>query len=308
MRTYKYKRNKRKSYKKQRGGNNKPPFVSNNNIYISGEAFKNVCKYNLDDRYPIVPFDDKLEENDLVFIKQYNINDLLAKPPSKKIRLVVHNTDETFDDSIFDSVKQYTNTVYAVNSSAQGAIQIPLGFRDDMYTPHKVLDEVYNTKSDKKRDVLCLLNFSINGDENSERSQAHRSFENYKWVKVDTNNTPHLHLQHTNPETIRLRYEFYNKLKQTKFVICPFGAGKDTHRVYETLFFGAIPVIKTSFLDPMYNDIGGCWIVNDWSEVTEEECNKRWNNKRPIKLQTDVMYWLSKTQVLRGGSSKEFHF
>jgi hypothetical protein len=296
MRTYKYRKNKKKSYKKQKGGN-KSPFVSNNNIYISGEGFKNMCKYNLDDRYPITQSDDKLKENDLVFIKQSNINDLLTKPPSKKIRLVVHNTDETFDDSIFNTIKQYTNSVYAVNSSAQGVIQIPLGFRDNMYTPHKVLDEVYNTKSDKERDVLCLLNFSIHGDENSERSHAHRAFKDFKWVKVDTNITPQLHIEHTNPETIRLRNDFYNKLKQTKFVICPFGAGKDTHRVYESLFFGCIPVIKTSFLDSMYNDIGGCWIVNDWSEVTEEECNKQWKNKKPIKLQTDVNYWLSKVST-----------
>jgi hypothetical protein len=290
MRTYRvYKKNRTR---RQRGGN-KMPFVSHNSKYISGEAFKEACKYNLDDRYPLVPFDDKLQENDFVFIKQYDIHRLESHPPSKKIRLVVHNTDETFDDSVMDRVRKFTNQVYAVNSSAKDAIQIPLGFRDDQYTPHKVLNEIYSGPQ-PKRDIFCLLNFSIHGDENSERAQAHRAFEHHKWVVLDTNKTPGLHLDHNNPETIRLRKEFYGKLRRTKFVICPFGAGKDTHRVYEALFFGCMPIIKTSFLDPIYEKIGGCWIVKDWSEVTEEECKKRWKGPSKINIKTtDVKWWLN---------------
>jgi len=283
-------RRTRKIKRKQRGAN-KIHFVAHNNKYISGEAFKEACKYNLDDRYPIIPIDDTLQENDRVFIKQNNIPDLVRNPPSKKIQLVVHNTDETFDDSVMNSVRPYVNKVYAVNASATDAIQIPLGFRDDLYTPHKVLNDVRKL-GEQKRNILCLLNFSMR-DDNNHRKEAYDAFKNSNWALLDTNNTPVLHLDHTNPETIRLRKDFYIKLAHTKFVICPFGTGKDTHRVYEALFFGCIPVIKTSFLDPMYQTLGGCWIVGDWSEVTERECNKRWKNQS--KIQADVNYWLRKS-------------
>jgi hypothetical protein len=72
-------------------------------------------------------------------------------------------------------------------------------------------------------------------------------------------------------------------------VICPFGAGKDTHRVYEALFFGAIPIIKSSFLDPLYKKLGECWIVNDWTDITEDACNKRWDagGFKPFKNNTN---------------------
>ena len=247
-----------------------------NKIYISGEAFKNECKYNLDDRYSLKPIDSSLEENDRVFVKQGDINTFIQSKPSKKVILVVHNTDETFEDKHMDSVRPFTNKVYAVNSSAKDAIQIPLGFRDDTYTPHNVLDEV-KASSENKRDILCLLNFSIGSDKNNERSIALDTFKQYDWAIKDTNNTPALHLDHKNEDTIRLRREFYTKLTKTKFVVCPFGAGKDTHRVYEALFFGAIPIIKTSFLDPLYKKLGECWIVNDWTDITEDACNKRWD-------------------------------
>jgi hypothetical protein len=38
-----------------------------NTLYISGELYKLNCKYNLDDRYPIIPFDNTINENDSVF-------------------------------------------------------------------------------------------------------------------------------------------------------------------------------------------------------------------------------------------------
>jgi hypothetical protein len=299
----KYKRLKgrratRRKRLKQRGG--QQSFVSKNGIYISGEAFKKVCKYNLDDRYTIIPFDTNVQEGDRVFIKRNDIDDFINTPPSKKVILVVHNTDQTFTDDDMKKVRPYITKVYAVNSEAKDVTQIPLGFRDDQYTPHKVLDEVKTTTAATDRSILCLLNFSIHGDATSDRTQTFNAFKNKQWIKEDTNNTPGLHLDHANPETIRLRKDFYAALLKTKVVICPFGSGKDTHRVYEALFYGAIPVIKTSFLDPMYTTLGGCWIVKDWSEVTEDECNKRWNNRVSPILNTDVEWWLSQTKMTGG--------
>ena len=44
----------------------------------------------------------------------------------------------------------------------------------------------------------------------------------------------------------------------------------------------------------MYEIMGGCWIVNDWNEVTEDECNTRWANKQDTNFEwNDVSFWLS---------------
>ena len=78
----------------------------------------------------------------------------------------------------------------------------------------------------------------------------------------------------------------------------------DTHRVYESLFFGCIPVIKTSFLDPMYNKLGGCWIIKDWSDVTQEECNKRWSSKDNTKIAFDVNQWINNIENFQENNQK----
>jgi len=185
--------------------------------------------------------------------------------------------------------------VYAINSSASKAVQIPIGFRDDAYTPHKELVDIYTdmTKSGEK-DILCLLNFLI-ATNPTERQEAHDRFSHESWAVIDheykhTNMLSSLNF--SDPQTKQKRLDAYAKLKRAKFVVCPPGVGRDTHRVYETLFFGGIPIIKTSFLDPMYKVLGGCWIVQDWSEVTQEACEQRWASKSS-PLTTDVSQWLN---------------
>jgi hypothetical protein len=263
---------------------------------LSGAAFKELCKYNLDDRYQQIPFDDTLSEGDRVFMKVRDIPSFLQRPPAVKITAVVANNDETFDDALMNKLRPYVVDVYAVNSSAFGAKQIPMGFRDDQYTPHSVMVDIRNDASiSGTKEILCLVNFIL-GTNNSERSNARDAFKDESWATISEeymNYNKGRSLDHSDEETKRRRKDYYMMLKRTKFVVCPPGAGMDTHRVYETLYFGGIPIIKSSPLDSMYERLGGCWIVGDWSEATEEECNRRWASKADVVPMFDASKWLS---------------
>jgi len=269
---------------------NGPPF-------ISGGVFQKLCDYSIDDRYPLIPYDgdEELEEGDRVFMKVNDIPAFVQSPPSRKVTIVISNSDETFDDALMAKVRPYATTVYAINCSAKGAKQIPIGFRDDQYTPHKdLVDILENPELPGEKTTLCLVNFLVETN-GGERKRALDRFSPESWATVDKS-----YLNYglskatvfTIPETIQKRLDYYKTLKQTKFVVCPPGRGVDTHRVYETLFFGGIPIIKTSFLDPMYEKLGGCWIVKDWTDVTEEACNKRWAARQTPTIQYDAAYWL----------------
>ena len=63
-----------------------------------------------------------------------------------------------------------------------------------------------------------------------------------------------------------------------RFAIVSIGVGFDTFRFWEFLFYGTVPIILSSPLDPMYLDAHvPCIIVKDWSEVcswTEEDVEK----------------------------------
>ena len=64
------------------------------------------------------------------------------------------------------------------------------------------------------------------------------------------------------------------KIKGSRaFDISPSGAGQDCYRTWEALTLGCIVILKTSFLDPLYEGLPVV-IVNDWSDITEENLYK----------------------------------
>ena len=92
------------------------------------------------------------------------------------------------------------------------------------------------------------------------------------------------------------RYSTWNKMKMFKFVLCPYGGGVDTHRLWEALILGCIPVIKSCGLDPLFEDLNVC-IVDSWSDVNADYLNKFLEKKQfhdNTKLTLD--YWVKKIQ------------
>ena len=82
-------------------------------------------------------------------------------------------------------------------------------------------------------------------------------------------------------------------MARCKFVIAPRGAGLDTYRLWEALYLDCIPVVKTSSLDILYEDLP-ILIVQDWKEVTEEFLNQKYEEFRrtPFNMEkTTLEYW-----------------
>jgi hypothetical protein len=70
-----------------------------------------------------------------------------------------------------------------------------------------------------------------------------------------------------------LREVAWNNQSKFLFVISPRGGGYDCHRTWEALCLGCIPIIKTSGLDPLFENLPVC-IVSSWSDVNEEYLKK----------------------------------
>lgn len=70
-------------------------------------------------------------------------------------------------------------------------------------------------------------------------------------------------------------YEYYCDAASAKFSIAPRGNALDTHRIWECLLVGTIPIVKTSSLDSLYEDLP-ILIVQDWDQVTEEFLNEKY--------------------------------
>jgi hypothetical protein len=242
-------------------------------MLVSGQLFQEKCQWNFDSRYPlrIWAISIMVRRGDRVFMKVEDIPAFInkAKHLIVKINAVIHNSDEPFTNELYNMLEPYSDNVYAVNSISDKAIQLPLGFRDHQYISHHVLNKVARDP-EVPRTIKCLVNFLITTNPDL-RKEAFDCFKDKPFCTVQDYITYDFakSLAHSNPETMEKRSKFYNTLKTTKFAICPQGTGMDTHRVYECLLFGVVPIVTSSTLDHLYKNFP-ILIVRSWNEVTEE--------------------------------------
>ena len=70
-----------------------------------------------------------------------------------------------------------------------------------------------------------------------ERQLIQNMFQSKSWV---TCGTP--------VDTLEGRKEFLKDIRNHEFVLCPRGNGVDTHRLWETLYMGSIPIVKNDIV------------------------------------------------------------
>ena len=91
-------------------------------------------------------------------------------------------------------------------------------------------------------------------------------------------------------------------LSKYKFSISPPGRGIDTHRAWESLLVGTIPIMLSSAIDSMFDDLPVI-IVKSYNEVNKEFLEKKYTqlisnkNYNFEKLYTN--YWIDEIKNSR---------
>jgi hypothetical protein len=117
-------------------------------------------------------------------------------------------------------------------------------------------------KTPKTEIFTVYMNFRANT--HSERTIVYDLFKDKEWVTVRQSNS-----------TIDGRKLFLQEIRSSKFVLCPRGNGVDTHRLWETLYMGSIPIVKRHVALDEFLDLPICWI-SEWEEVTKEFLEKEY--------------------------------
>lgn len=150
---------------------------------------------------------------------------------------------------------------YAVNcQSAHPKLHpIPLGISNSQY-PHGDLQVLHSVRCHTiPRNVSCYANFSCHTNP-EERNRAKETLSQNGFAVTDTST-----------DGARRPYdEFLQQLRKSKTVACPTGNGTDSHRVWESLYLGAVPIVSRH---PMWEHFRGLGlpilIVDDFSVVTK---------------------------------------
>ena len=83
-------------------------------------------------------------------------------------------------------------------------------------------------------------------------------------------------------------------MSRFKFVISPRGGGEDCHRTWEALYLGSIPIVLSSSINEIYQDLPVI-VVDDWNILTKEFLEKKWDEfekKEWNWKKLNLRYWI----------------
>lgn len=233
---------------------------------ISGKSFADACIRVVDPRYPNMRpfFNAQAATGDWVFVN----GDVIDTIPSKMIAIsrkrfvfVVHNSDRPFGSKELGLLLPFAKHIYAINTNVQHPLltTIPLGFVDHQL---EFLEGFKCEPTERSYEIYMNFTSATNAPKRNECVDAF----------VD------------DPRVVRTKNltleEYYADLCRSKFVLCPEGTGMDTHRVYESLFCGATPVVLRNSLSHLYEKLPVC-IVDKWTDpfVVPEQKKIDWSIK-----------------------------
>jgi hypothetical protein len=89
------------------------------------------------------------------------------------------------------------------------------------------------------------------------------------------------------------RVECWRRQSHFAFVVSPHGAGLDCHRTWEALVLGCIPIVKSSKIDVLYQELP-VLIVETWDQVTQDllqKCIQDMQSKTFNYEKLSLSYW-----------------
>lgn len=212
-------------------------------------------------------------------------------PPPVSARLIV--TGHSDFPVVEQIVRRYPFVRwFGINKQTYLCKGLPLGITNDtneselhrIYGNVDVMVEVAKEPRDIKN--LAYMNFSV-GTYPAERQRVWDMFKEKSWVTVGEP-----------VNTLEGRRTFLREIRNHRFVLCPRGNGIDTHRLWETLYMGSIPVVLRDIAHSDWMDLP-ILFVDSWDQVTEDFLNSQierlattqWNMNK-----LHVGYWIRQIQ------------
>jgi hypothetical protein len=188
--------------------------------------------------------------NALATIWDVNVNPMF---PPKQRNWITGNSDYHITELNSEHYTGSFDNWYGINMGQTGPKfhTIPIGVETNQ------MDVIYQVSQEPRilSTELAYMNFNVYTYV-SERAIVDLMFKDKSWVKNDINKRLEIS-------------EFYRNIRNHKFTFCPRGNGVDTHRLWETLYLGSIPVVNDHpDMEPFFSRLPVVKIKN-WLNLTD---------------------------------------
>lgn len=216
--------------------------------FITGDGFLMLADYAyLNNVKPIL----KIRGNDqILFIDSDRIDDLNERHTESFSTLIIHNGDH-HSNKIFD-IKHDYQSLFLTNSyiSNNNIECIPIGV-ENKYLRNKYISSITQIKDNSKNKSNSIL-VSFNCNTNTKvRCKVEAVCKKYGFINNKYK-----------------KRTYYLQLSNSRFVISPPGNGIDCHRTWESIYYGAIPVIENKYR-LLFNHELPIFYINTYDEFFE---------------------------------------
>lgn len=263
--------------------------------YLSGDTWRFFCDWVLTEEEGFDP--KKVKRGDTIFV-EYGRLKRFSRNYLKKIKhpfiLITPNAENGSDGPLPGPFTKLATSKKIAAWFLQNIdcapnkklIPLPIGLANRIWDHGDIekLNQFIPIKQEKP-EIFAYVNFMV-GTNLSRRGPCFEYFQQKSWVNV------------VSPKPFE---RYLEDLTKTVFVISPPGNGLDCHRTWEALLMNCYPVVMSTTLNPLYENLPVV-IVQNWSEVTEEFLQKKmeefqsrtWSKE---KLYAD--YWFQKVKEIQ---------
>jgi len=204
--------------------------------------------------------------------------------------LVIGHSDYEITNEVVNRLKHPGLVkIFAINCSSTDDIVVPIPLGITNLTNESSLHPIYgntvimNKVVKEPKTDTNLVYMNINLYTHSERYLVYNIFKNKNWVTQEAANTSLMGREH-----------FLRQIRNHTFVVCPRGNGIDTHRLWETLYMGSIPIVRYESAYRNFTSLPILFVEN-WNLVTEEflrDKEKEIKNRVYNLEKLNLDYWI----------------
>ena len=222
----------------------------NKEEYIFGENFEDFFKNN----------------PNIIFSNTHTVWNFLlnAKHISSPYILVTHNSDHSVTQTMANYAETIPNLKYwfgqNIDCNSNKIISIPIGMENTKNWTKFSKKDLLSESSNKNKipTKLAYANFSFYTNPN-ERLSCYKVVQESSFITDKCTNN-----------VTQDDYQIWlDDVTDHHYILCPRGNGIDTHRLWESLYLGRIPITTKNQNTKYYENLP-ILLVDDWSEVTED--------------------------------------
>jgi hypothetical protein len=247
----------------------------------------------------------ELKDNDVIF-SHSEVVDILFKllkkfSQLKNLKLITHQSDRAIDKRLFNKKPKNVSSWYSpnINLKSDGLFSIPIGvnnFYNENFFNKKIQNNFFLNRINEEKKEVVYVNFTLDTNQkHRKKALEHAKLLPDKNKFIDTSNDS---------------FNYFENISKSKFTLAPWGNGIDTHRFWEALYLGSIPVTMKHTHFEEFSELPAIFL-NNYSELTTDNLKKQNQNFEPNDIEIlDINYWLKiiKSEKIEKKDFKKINF